>query len=74
MTLTLFYSKKGVNAILVLITEFTIIFIIICVQYQTKSSIREMDAYSQAGKQAEEVLKSVRTIVAFGGETKEVER
>lgn len=47
---------------------------IVCSQYQTKSSIREMMSYSQAGKQAEEVLKSVRTIVSFGGETKEVDR
>lgn len=34
----------------------------------------EMESYSQAGKQAEEVLKSVRTIVAFNGENKEVDR
>lgn len=43
-------------------------------QYQTRSSIREMDSYSQAGKQAEEVMKSVRTVVAFAGESKESER
>ncbi|VVC86230.1 multidrug resistance protein homolog 49-like [Leptidea sinapis] len=42
--------------------------------YQSRSSAREMASYSQAGKQAEEVLKSVRTIVAFGGENKEIER
>ncbi|CAG4929505.1 unnamed protein product [Parnassius apollo] len=47
---------------------------IILSNYQTKSSFREMDTYSHAGKQAEEVLKSVRTIVAFGGENKEVDR
>lgn len=34
----------------------------------------EMESYSQAGKQAEEVLKSVRTIIAFNGENKEVDR
>lgn len=34
----------------------------------------EMESYSQAGKQAEEVLKSVRTIVAFNGESKEVDK
>lgn len=33
-----------------------------------------MDAYSVAGKQAEEVLKSVKTVVAFAGEQKEIER
>ncbi|CAG9136478.1 unnamed protein product [Plutella xylostella] len=42
--------------------------------YQTKSSVRELNSYSQAGKQAEEVLKSVRTIIAFGGEQKETDR
>ncbi|XP_073952681.1 multidrug resistance protein homolog 49-like [Choristoneura fumiferana] len=47
---------------------------VILSNYQTKSSIREMMSYSQAGKQAEEVLKSVRTIVSFGGETREVDR
>lgn len=33
-----------------------------------------MDAYSVAGKQAEEVLKSVKTVVAYAGEEKEIER
>ncbi|XP_013162197.1 PREDICTED: multidrug resistance protein homolog 49-like [Papilio xuthus] len=56
------------------VVPFSITASIILSNYQTKSSIREMNAYSQAGKQAEEVLKSVRTIVAFGGETKEVDR
>ncbi|CAB3235151.1 unnamed protein product [Arctia plantaginis] len=42
--------------------------------YQTKSATREMESYSQAGKHAEEILKSVRTVAAFGGEAKEVER
>ncbi|XP_047041195.1 multidrug resistance protein homolog 49-like isoform X1 [Helicoverpa zea] len=40
--------------------------------YQTKSSAREMESYSQAGKHAEEILKSVKTVTAFGGEEKEV--
>ncbi|GBP95555.1 Multidrug resistance protein homolog 49 [Eumeta japonica] len=43
-------------------------------QYQAKSSARELDSYSMAGKQAEEVLKSIRTVVAFGGEDTEVKR
>ncbi|XP_049884996.1 multidrug resistance protein homolog 49-like [Pectinophora gossypiella] len=47
---------------------------VLLTNYQTKSSIREMQSYSQAGKQAEEVLKSVRTVVSFGGESKEVDR
>ncbi|CAK1588202.1 unnamed protein product [Parnassius mnemosyne] len=56
------------------VVPFSITASIILSNYQTKSSFREMDAYSHAGKQAEEVLKSVRTIVAFGGENKEVDR
>ncbi|CAH0716416.1 unnamed protein product, partial [Brenthis ino] len=56
------------------VVPFSITASVILSNYQTKSSIREMESYSQAGKQAEEVLKSVRTVVAFGGETKEVDR
>ncbi|KAH9637264.1 hypothetical protein HF086_006908 [Spodoptera exigua] len=56
------------------IMPFSIAVSIILTNYQTKSSILEMESYSQAGKQAEEVLKSVRTIVAFNGENKEVDR
>ena len=35
---------------------------------------KELDAYSSAGSVAEEVLSSIRTVVAFGGEEKESER
>ncbi|XP_028035436.1 multidrug resistance protein homolog 49-like [Bombyx mandarina] len=56
------------------VMPFSVITSIALSNYQTKSSIREMESYSLAGKQAEEILKSVRTIVAFGGENKEVER
>lgn len=42
--------------------------------YQTKSSARELESYSQAGKHAEEILKSIKTVVAFGGEEKEVRK
>ncbi|XP_049693223.2 multidrug resistance protein homolog 49 [Helicoverpa armigera] len=56
------------------VMPFSIAVSILLTNYQTKSSILEMESYSQAGKQAEEVLKSVRTIVAFNGESKEVDR
>ncbi|KAI5641364.1 ABC transporter domain-containing protein [Phthorimaea operculella] len=56
------------------VVPFSIAASVLLTNYQTKSSIRELQAYSQAGKQAEEVLKSVRTVVAFGGESKEVDR
>nr|CAD7429698.1 unnamed protein product [Timema monikensis] len=35
---------------------------------------KELDAYGKAGTIADEVLSSMRTVVAFGGEDKEVER
>ncbi|KAM3968871.1 LOW QUALITY PROTEIN: multidrug resistance protein homolog 49-like [Aphomia sociella] len=56
------------------VLPFSIVASIILSNYQINSSIREMESYSQAGKQAEQVLKSVRTIVAFGGENKEIDR
>lgn len=41
---------------------------------QTYLTARELKAYGKAGSVAEEVLSAVRTVVAFGGQTKEVER
>ena len=33
---------------------------------------KELDAYAKAGSIAEEVLSSIRTVAAFGGEKKEI--
>ena len=41
---------------------------------QTSFAEKEMEAYGQAGSIAEEVLSAVRTVVAFGGQSKEIER
>lgn len=41
---------------------------------QSSLSALELAAYGQAGTVAEEVLSSIRTVVAFNGEQKEVER
>lgn len=35
---------------------------------------RELKAYARAGAVADEVLSSIRTVAAFGGEEKEAER
>ncbi len=35
---------------------------------------RELKAYAKAGAVADEVLSAIRTVAAFGGEEKEVER
>lgn len=43
-------------------------------QMQTKLTTKELDCYSDAGAVAEEVLGSIRTVVAFGGERKELDR
>ena len=41
---------------------------------QTVLSSREFKAYGAAGAVANEVISSIRTVVAFGGQKKEVER
>ena len=41
---------------------------------QTALTEKEMAAYGRAGAIAEEVLSSIRTVVAFGGEQKEIDR
>ncbi|XP_045504578.1 multidrug resistance protein homolog 49-like isoform X2 [Colias croceus] len=41
---------------------------------QSSLTTQELKAYSVAGVIAEEVLSSIRTVVAFGGEEKEIER
>lgn len=43
-------------------------------QMQSSLTAKEMISYGNAGAIAEEVLSSIRTVVAFGGEKKEVER
>lgn len=37
-------------------------------------TVREQNAYASAGSVAEETLSSVKTVVAFGGEQKEIDR
>lgn len=41
---------------------------------QSSLTEKELKSYSSAGSVAEEVLGSIRTVVAFGGETKELDR
>ena len=41
---------------------------------QTTLTEKELKAYGKAGAIAEEVLSSIRTVVAFGGQQKEVKR
>ena len=43
-------------------------------QVSTKLTNEELKSYAKAGKVAEEVIGSIRTVAAFGGETKEAKR
>lgn len=43
-------------------------------QVQGSLSEKELNSYVTAGTVAEEVLSSIRTVAAFGGESKEIER
>ena len=45
-----------------------------CVQIVATFTVREQSAYAAAGAVAEEVFSSIRTVMAFGGEDREVER
>lgn len=46
----------------------------IVAKVQAKISVDEVAAYGAAGTVAEEVLSSIRTVAAFGGEAKEIKR
>lgn len=43
-------------------------------QFQAALSTKELNSYSAAANVAEEVLSSIRTVFAFGGEKIEIER
>ena len=43
-------------------------------QVSTKLTNEELKSYAKAGKVAEEVIGSIRTVAAFGGEMKETKR
>lgn len=43
-------------------------------QVQSSLTAKELESYGEAGAVVEEVLSSMRTVVAFGGEDKEVAR
>lgn len=44
------------------------------VQILSAFTNQELAAYAKAGSVAEEVLGSIRTVIAFGGQKKEIER
>lgn len=52
----------------------TVFIVSINFKLTTAFTKKELAAYAKAGAVAEEVLSSIRTVVAFGGEDKETER
>ncbi|KAM9216801.1 ATP-binding cassette sub-family B member 5 [Dugong dugon] len=46
----------------------------VCSRMVISLTSKELSAYSKAGAVAEEVLSSVRTVIAFGGQEKEIQR
>ncbi|GJQ78971.1 hypothetical protein Trydic_g133 [Trypoxylus dichotomus] len=67
---------KGWELALICLTSLpvTLIAIGIVAYLTTKLAQKEMDAYGGAGAIAEEVLSTIRTVVAFGGQQKELDR
>lgn len=53
---------------------FIIISTAVVAKMQSSLTEKELQSYSKAGSVAEEVLGSIRTVIAFGGEKKELER
>ena len=49
-------------------------YLLIILQVLSSYTTKELDAYAKSGSIAEEVLSSVRTVAAYGGERKEFER
>lgn len=50
------------------------VYIMLLLQSGSKFTSKELSAYAKAGAIAEEVLSSIRTVVAFGGQQKEIAR
>lgn len=46
----------------------------IYIQIMAAFTNQELEAYAKAGAVAEEVLAAIRTVIAFGGQNKEIER
>ncbi|KAM6202323.1 ATP-binding cassette sub-family B member 5 [Rhynchocyon petersi] len=46
----------------------------VCYRMVISLTSKELSAYSKAGAVAEEVLSSIRTVIAFGGQEKEIQR
>ncbi|XP_054725068.1 ATP-dependent translocase ABCB1-like [Uloborus diversus] len=69
----LYYGWK-LGLVILSITPVVAIAMAIMTKVQANVSREELAAYGTAGAVAEEVISSIRTVVAFGGERKEIQR
>ena len=67
-----FAYSWDVTLVILSLMPFTAIFGGVAAKVQTSFAEKEMKAYGRAGAVAEEVLAAIRTVVAFGGQEKEV--
>lgn len=73
VTMAFFYGWKLTLVMLTCAPVLTIAQAMVC-KVQTNLKEREMEAYGKAGSVAEEVFSSIKTVMAFSGQKKEIER
>ncbi|CAB3251562.1 unnamed protein product [Arctia plantaginis] len=71
--ISIFYGWK-LTLVILSCTPIIIATTAVVAKVQASLTTKELKAYSIAGVIAEEVLSSIRTVVAFGGEKKEIDR
>ncbi|XP_054157708.1 ATP-dependent translocase ABCB1-like [Oppia nitens] len=71
---TAFYYGWELTLVMLSTVPIILITFVIIGKLQGKFSTTEADSYSKAGAVAEEVLGAIRTVYAFGGQTKEIDR
>ncbi len=69
-----FYHGWELTLVMIAAMPLLMIAVAIIAGSQTALTEKEANAYGRAGAIADEVLSSIRTVVAFGGQEKEVER
>ena len=71
--ITAFVYGWDLTLVIMTMIPFMIIFGGLAAKVQSSFAEKEMSAYGKAGAIAEEALSAIRTVVAFGGQNKEVE-
>uniref|UniRef100_A0A3Q2DLA8 ATP-binding cassette, sub-family B (MDR/TAP), member 4 n=1 Tax=Cyprinodon variegatus TaxID=28743 RepID=A0A3Q2DLA8_CYPVA len=72
--ITVIYSVVIAHFILIQIIKRSHLGLFLCEQLLTNFTTKEQSAYAKAGAVAEEVLSAIRTVFAFSGQKKEIER